>query len=229
MSHASVARRLIETFGRTALFAAGALVAPSTCAGCDAPVRTSTVFCSGCIATIVRHDPEPHPSLGVLLGFAAYGGAVASAVRRFKYDGRSDLARPLGHAVRRAVRQHASDLEVDWVVPVPLHPVRLAERGYNQSTLIARHVAAELGCRTVPALRRTRDTTPQARKAFGERLENVAQAFRARNAMSGTRIALVDDVATTCATLEACADALRGSGGRVVAAFVVARAVVDPE
>ena len=227
MSPTFACLQLFQALGRATLTAVGAVVAPSSCAGCEAPTRRATIFCGGCAATLVRHQPEEHPSLGRLLGFAAYGGAVAAAVRRFKYDGRSDLALPLGHAVRRAVREHALDLGVDWVVPVPLHPLRLAERGYNQSALIARHVAVELAADFQLGLRRTRDTAPQAQRPFGERLENVAQAFGASPSAAGRRIALVDDVATTCATLEACAEAFRRRGARVVAAIVVARAIVD--
>src|SRR5687767_2482398 len=99
----------------------GELVAPSGCAACDLRTsRASLLFCEGCSATI-----EAASGGG---GAFVYGGAIAEAIVRLKYGRRSDLAARLGHAMsERAPR------DVDVVVPVPLHPMRAAERGFNQS------------------------------------------------------------------------------------------------
>src|SRR6185369_5247276 len=97
-----------------------------------------------------------------VVAFALYGGAVAAALRRLKYGGRADLAVPLGHLARRAVRE--AGLSGDLVIPVPLHPRRLADRGYNQAALLAASVAREIGAPLVArALVRVRNTPQQAR------------------------------------------------------------------
>ena len=208
-------------WGRLLLHLAGELLSPHGCAACDEPV--TTVFCAACAASVVRAR-DPAPGEARVLAFAEFGGAVAEAVRRFKYAGRSDLARPLGDLLRSAARQAA--ITADLVVPVPLHPRRLADRGYNQAALLARHAAREL---EVPlaacALARSRDTPRQASLERAERSKNVASAFRAarRAGVEGRAVLLVDDVATTGATLNACADALVAAGARSVRALVLAR------
>jgi ComF family protein len=215
--HASNGARLVV---RVVSALGAALLAPAGCAACDAPVPERAVFCPVCARAVVRVAPRGAPAIA----FAAYGGALAAAIRRFKFAGRPDLARPLGHLLRRAARDAAAS--ADRVVPVPLHARRLAERGYNQAALLARHAADELG---VPldarALVRLRDTPQQANLVREARLANVARAFRARPpaALRGGRVLLVDDVATTGATLEACRDALLEAGAAEVTALVVAR------
>jgi ComF family protein len=113
----------------------------------------------------------------------------------------------------------------DVVVPVPLHPARLAERGYNQAALLGAAAAAELGVPLLArGLARTRDTPQQARLDRAARRANVAGAFRARARLRGKRVVLVDDVATTGSTLAACTRALLDAGAASVTALVVARA-----
>jgi len=195
------------------------LLAPNVCAGCEA--LTVHVFCARCAATVIRVDASE--ARGVAHGFAEYGGAVAEAIRRFKYAGRPDLARPLGSLVRRAARE--AGLTVDVVVPVPLHPKRLAERGYNQAALLGRSAARELGVPLAArALARSRDTPRQATLAAKARRENVDGAFRVRDvaAIRDHRVLLVDDVATTGATLRACRAALAAGAARSVDALVLA-------
>ncbi|MRG92639.1 ComF family protein [Polyangium spumosum] len=196
-------------------------LSPPACAACDAPVLRARVFCPSCAATVLRAENLP----GEPLAFAAFGGALAVALRRFKYEERPDLGRPLGHLLRRLVREQAP--AVDVVVPVPLHPRRLVERGYNQAALLARAAAGELGVPLAArALVRHRDTPKQAHLGRAERLVNVEQAFfvRAPRAVRGLRVLLVDDVATTGATFEACRGALLRAGAREVVAFCLARA-----
>jgi ComF family protein len=204
-------------------------LAPPACAACDAPLARRAVFCPACAATVVRARAAPGaPNVDDVTSpaaFAIYGGAIAMALRRFKYEERPDLGRALGDFARRAARRLPED---EWtVVPVPLHARRLAERGYNQALLLARPVARELRGRLAPtALARTRNTPQQARLDRRGRLHNVEGAFRVASpsAVRGRAILLVDDVATSGATLTACATALREAGARRVAALVVARA-----
>jgi ComF family protein len=217
---------------RVVLALVGEALSPARCAACDAPARRDAVFCPACAATVERAGVARlgHGRLRRVVALAVYGGAVEQAIRRFKYAGRAELARPLGHLVRRALRGEA--LDADLVVPVPLHPRRLASRGYNQAALLARAVGAELGAPLAPrALRRVRDTLQQARCRRDERFVNVSGAFvvRAPRAIAGRAVVLVDDVVTTGATLEACACALFDAGAASVVAVVVARAARDAD
>ena len=168
------------------------------------------------------------PTVARVIAFAVFGGAIAITLRRLKFAARPDLARPLGHLARRAVRD--ADLRADLVIPVPLHARRLAERGYNQAALIARCVAEEL-CLPLATrvLARVRSTPQQALLDRADRVRNVHRAFSVRRAaaIQGKRVLLVDDVATTGATLTACAVALREAGAESVTAVVVAQASLE--
>jgi ComF family protein len=119
------------------------------------------------------------------------------------------------------------------LVPVPLSATRERERGYNQSERLARALAARW---SLPVwddvLVRERHTRSQARLTPGERLRNVAGAFRApggaERRLSGAHLLLVDDVVTTAATLNACAAALMHGGARIVSYVTFGRARTDP-
>lgn len=196
-------------------------LSPPTCAACDAPVQGARVFCPTCAATVLRAPNDADEPLA----FAAFGGAVAVALRRFKYEERPDLGRPLGHLLRGLVREAAP--VVDVVIPVPLHPRRLAERGYNQAALLARAVARELDVPLAArALVRLRDTPKQATLGRAARLTNVERAFAVRTprAVKGKRVLLVDDVATTGATLSVCREVLFEAGAQEVVVLCLARA-----
>jgi ComF family protein len=201
-----------------------AIVAPPRCAACDARVRLLAAFCPPCGSTAERAVPD-----GVTTAAFVYGGSVARAVTRMKYENRPDLARPLADLLWRALESTAPSLRESIVVPVPLHPNRLAERGFNQSALVGRRVARRLGARFGPlALARTRGTMQQATLDREARVANVAGAFvvRERARVHGRAVLLVDDVQTTGATLDACAKALLDSGASCVVRAVVAAAYV---
>jgi ComF family protein len=194
-------------------------LAPPACAACDVRLGQHAVLCASCASAVV---PAGRDSI---VAFALFGGPIAAALRRLKYDDRPDLARPLGHLLRRAARE--AGVRADVVVPVPLHPARLAERGYNQAALLGAAAAQELSAPLAArALARTRHTAQQARLDRASRLTNMVGAFRVRapEEVRGRRVVLVDDVATTGTTLGACGDALREAGAASVTALVVARA-----
>ncbi|MGC8838956.1 MAG: ComF family protein [Anaerolineae bacterium] len=152
-----------------------------------------------------------------------FEGPVREAVHRLKYSGQRALAEPLARVLRQMWGEQG--LEAEVLVPVPLHPAREQERGFNQAALLARELG-RLIARPVDeaSLRRVRATPPQVGLSREERQRNVAGAFQcAGEALWGKRVALVDDVCTTGATLYAAGQALLEGGAKEVWAVTVAR------
>jgi ComF family protein len=144
------------------------------------------------------------------------------AIHALKYQGVRDLAEPLADWLVATWRVHA--LTADLIVPVPLHPRREAQRGYNQAALLARELGRRTGVPVAPAeLIRTAWTRPQVGLSRTERRANIAGAFRCAGKVTDMRIILVDDVSTTGATLESCASELKAAGAAHVQGLVLAR------
>ena len=189
------------------------LLAPPNCPGCSLPVaalRSGAGFCAACgpLVALAPHAWQPPAANAAALAFQ---GPVADAIRRFKYGGRLSIGKPLGELLATAALPLAGS--VDSVVPVPLHPRKLRERGWNPSLLLARPVARALGVALRPHwLVRARETRVQAGLCRADRQRNVAGAFRARPVSSGERVLLIDDVRTTGATLDEAARTLREAG-----------------
>jgi ComF family protein len=191
----------------------GELVAPTRCAACEEGVPPRGLFCSGCAVSVLEAEGD-----GAVF---EYGGAVATAIARMKYAGRFDLAGRFGEVMGATA---AAMPAVDVIVPVPLHPTRMVERGFDQAALLAGPVARRLGVRLAAGgLARTRVTAVQASLDREARGANVAGAFRCEAGLDGLRVMLVDDVRTTGATLAACAEAVRRAGAREVCSLVLAR------
>lgn len=152
-----------------------------------------------------------------------FEGRVRDVLHGLKYEQRFDLVRPLARALADEARRL---FEVDCVMPVPLHPWRLASRGYNQAALLAHPVARDIG---VPlelhALTRIRSTKPQVGRELEERLKAVKGAFAVRDAHAVEKrsILLIDDVLTSGATANECARTLKKAGARRVVVLTVAR------
>jgi ComF family protein len=165
-------------------------------------------------------------SLSRLRSAAAYEGPVESAIQRFKYQGWRRLAEPL--ALLIAERVVVEGLAARWTVAVPLHPTRQRERGFNQSDLLAAELCRRLALTGPPGrLVRTRATPPQVGHDRRWRLANMSGAFEWKgDHLNGDAILLVDDVATTGATLDACASALRAGGAGPVMGVSIARVTV---
>ena len=139
------------------------------------------------------------------------GGRTRQLIKRIKYGGRKDLAYWLGIIYGRSLVQYDAFNQIDCIVPVPLHPARFKERGYNQSEWFARGLSRTMA---IPVqkewLFRTKSTHTQTTKNRVERYQNLKNVFRARKEgnLLGQHVLLVDDVLTTGATLECCADQL---------------------
>jgi ComF family protein len=195
------------------------LVAPSRCASCGAASRR--VFCESC----GEATPLPDESLAGLPLFAGglYAPPLQQAIQRYKYGGCPELAR--GLATLLDGRLDSLELSPrDAFVPVPLHPVRLAERGYDQAALLAQALARTHRARFVPRLlERVRETSKQAALDRAARGDNITGAFRQRQAFGSGRLVLVDDVVTTGATVRACLHALAQGGTTALAIVAVAR------
>jgi len=215
---------------RVALTIAGAAKAAAI-AGADALVAAALApRCAACGRAL--DAPLDGPVCGWCWEEAAgasgrYDGALRQIIHAFKYEGRRSLARPLG----RLLRELGAGVldEAAAVVPVPLYPWRRLQRGFNQAAELARHLDRPVS----HALWRVRRTRPQAGLSASERRRNVRGAFRlsplvsrrVRRALIEDRvIVLVDDVMTTGATLQACAEVLREAGAREVRMLTLARA-----
>jgi ComF family protein len=211
------------------------LILPPACAGCG---RYGEVLCAVCrgrlrspataVARFLAADA------GVVVGDAlevamtafAYEGVMLRALGRLKYGGAARLARPLAEAALPAFDELVAVIGPGSLVPVPVHPERQRQRGYNQAALIANVLGRARSRPVRDILERRRATTQQHRLDRGARLRNLCRAFVLAPGASPPRVAiLVDDILTTSATLEACAMVLRDAGSERVIGFAVAREV----
>jgi ComF family protein len=194
-------------------------LAPVRCCGCDGEVGDDAPgFCEACSPLLDAAPVTLQPPAQEAAAYG-YGGPLADAITRLKYAGRSDLMPALGGLIAEAALAYAG--AVDVVVPMPLFPRRLRERGFNQSALLGRYAARALGVPLrVDVLRRVRDTAPQAGLSREARAANVRGCFRARALCE--RVLLIDDVRTTGATLESAAQALRAAGAPEVVTLALA-------
>ena len=182
------------------------------CSACREQIRASLLPAGG--LADVGGDPPIHFAL-------PFEGPTQALVHALKYDFRTSIARELALAALPAARSVASR-GIDAVVPVPLHRVRHRERGFNQSELIARPLAAGLGLPVLDALIRKKATPSQTGLRRHERLKSIERAFAPMPSVRDRRILLLDDVVTTGATLTAAARAAFRGGAEFVVALAVA-------
>lgn len=152
--------------------------------------------------------PLQHATAGYYFGQQS---RLQQLVHQFKYHGRKDIALYLGRQLGLQLQQSAWWQKVTAVMPVPLHAVKQRHRGYNQAAVLAAGIAAVLGCSLLEdGLERIPNSSTQTRKSRMERWENVSTAFtlKENTAISKQHVLLVDDVVTTGATMEACAQAI---------------------
>jgi ComF family protein len=183
-------------------------LAPPWCERCGRPTERAVEGCADC-------PPDP---VSMARAPFLFEGPARAAVLKLKFAGWRAVADALAAAMAAC-----EPLPVDVVTWVPLARRREAERGYDQARALARPLAHRIGAPAVPLLRRTRTTTPQAKRAAVERRAALAGAFRSIRPAPG-RVLLVDDVLTTGATAASCAAALRDAGAREVVLLTAARA-----
>src|SRR5438045_287742 len=196
-----------------------------------------SLLCAQCVAELPRLDrplcprcalesPEgaicgrcltQSPAYDATRAALAYDFPADALVHSLKFRGELALAPMLASLLVERTRADA----VDHVVPVPLSRERLRSRGYNQSVEIARHLRK--GALDIALCERTRDMRPQIELPYDERQSNVRGAFRCTRSLIGARIAVVDDVMTTGATLHEIARTLKAAGATHVVNWVVAR------
>ncbi len=191
------------------------------CDGCGAPQAYDAGADARCPACLARKRAFDRVRAAV-----AYDDASRDLILKLKRADRTDLAGLFAIWLSRAARDLIED--ADAVIPVPLHPVRLITRRFNQAAEIARPLARRAGLAYLPdVLIRRRDTKSQGGRSASGRRRNVQAAFAVPRAawpkVAGKRILLVDDVLTTGATAEGCARVLKAAGARAVHVAAVAR------
>ena len=191
------------------------------CALCGDPVAGTIdhdFTCYSCSATT--------PAFDGARSAARYDGVIGEALRKLKYEQALWLAPDLATLLHNCIQAEYPGLTFDLLVPVPLHHVRKRDRGYNQSAVLARELGRILGRKSrAGLLRRIHPTISQTNLTAKERLSNVAKAFQYKRGkqLAGQKVLLVDDVMTTGATVNACANALKKGGAASVHVITAAR------
>lgn len=202
----------------------------AACLGQIAPVpEPRCVRCGQAFIPEARgcfHCARREPAFVRARAMGAYDGVLREAIHHLKYRDKPQLAIPLGRrlaAFARTEDAYLGGLNLDAVLPVPMHSVRQRRRGYNQSERLSRVVAEELGLRHTPQLLlRCRNTRQQMGLEGMARQRNLVGAFVARPFVFRRRLLLVDDVSTTSTTLHECAAALKAAGADAVYALTLA-------
>lgn len=230
-------------------------ILPTSCSYCNSPVKDSSIpyFCSSCWAdfTLIQGPVCPRcgrpfespealshssghecsacrlspPLFDQALSIGYFEGSLREAIHQFKYRPCRSLGGPLGQWMAENIRLLSG---IDIVMPVPLHTKRLRQRGFNQALLLAHRMSEThrlpFSCDN---LLRVRPTRPQVELTGEERIKNVAGAFALQtpDAVSEKKVLLIDDVFTTGATMNECADVLKSAGAAQVTALTLARAL----
>ena len=209
------------------LGALGSALAPPQCVLCDQLGLPGPIdLCGACLADLprpARDDSFLADAFELVCCPWSFDFPVDALVRTLKFRGERAHARILGTLLARERWRDAAPLP-HRVVPVPLHPSRLRQRGFNQAAELARFAARELALPLEQrALCRPRATREQTALGSVERAANVHHAFAATGPLHDARVALVDDVVTTGSTVRAAAAALRAAGAGAIELWVAAR------
>lgn len=194
---------------------------PAACRRCARPLGGQAVaaVCGAC-----QRQP---PAFAATLAALQYRRPVDELIRRLKFEQRLQYARVLGALLAERLQDRVDALP-DALVPVPLHPARQRQRGFNQATELARPLARTLGIELAAgSCQRVRATETQSLLDRRARRANLRGAFRMTGPAPGRHVAIVDDVVTTGSTVQALARELRAGGVQRVDVWCVARADQD--
>ena len=222
------------------------LLFPLQCLECG---REGSLICSTCSQTLPRMEPPFCHSCGITTNDGIlcpvcrrfpltvdgirspflFEGLVREAIHQLKYKRLKTMAAPLGQLLAEYI--NTNSLPADALIPVPLHPKRTRERGYNQALLLAREISKKSHIPIIDdMLIRQKNTASQARTTSAiERRNNVQDAFAYREKLDGRKILLIDDVCTTGATIDACAVVLKEAGADEVWGLTISRDVLAPK
>jgi len=202
------------------------LIFPQNCAGCEHPFRgAEKILCLKCQfnlplsktwihqENIVCQKLQGRFSFEKASSFLYFTkeGITQHLMHQLKYKGREDLAHLLGNLYGESLAKCQWAKDIDCIIPVPIHKRKRQERGYNQSELIASGLSISTNVTLLKnELIKIKHTSSQTRKTNKERIENVKEVFQVKNpeTLIGKHILLVDDVITTGATLESCANTI---------------------
>ncbi len=214
------------------------------CLLCASPQANQTGLCGACLADLPWHPPSSCPQCGLASDGNVCGSCIGSPpdfdatsavflysfpidamMQRYKYGNMLSLSQTFGQLLSEKIRPASlNNGLIDLVIPMPMHPARIKERGFNQALEIAkiltRNHAEKLDFKSVI---RQKLTPPQASLPLKERVKNIKGAFKVNGDFSGKRIAIVDDVMTTGASLNELAKTLKKTGASHVECWVVAR------
>ena len=196
------------------------LIFPRLCIGCG---QAGRFFCLKCRKTIRFYSGQINPQyfnyegLDGVFALAHYDGIIRQTIKEIKYRGKFAICQELAEMI---IQNYHQKFLFNYLVPVPLSNKRQKDRGFNQAEKLAGYLkfAPVLNC-----LERTHDTKPQFGLKLNERRENVKNAFALKQKLPAGNFCLVDDVATTGATLSECAKVLKKAGAPKVYAICVAR------
>ncbi|MBI4357599.1 MAG: ComF family protein [Gammaproteobacteria bacterium] len=191
------------------------------CERCSVPLPSSGI-CGQCL----RHPP----SFRMVKALWSYEGEVKQLISELKFNHKRMVGRLMGELLAEAFTEfYSKDSLPQGIVPVPLHPARLRQRGYNQAEELAVAIARKVGRPLeLKGCMRVRHTESQASLPFAKRTQNVANAFRCRAPFVYTHVAVVDDVVTTAGTVEQVARALSQQGVQCVDVWCCARTPLIP-
>ncbi len=187
------------------------------CPICLWPVPTAEI-CGACL--------KKPPAFTRTIAAVRYTFPIDALIHSLKYQANLAIAPILANLFITKLK--AIDEKPDIIIPMPLHPIRLRERGFNQAMEISRCLAKQLGIVLLPdSCSRIKHTPPQTALPWKDRQRNIRKAFSCKIDLSGKRIALVDDVMTTGATLNELATILRQQGAVEISNWVIARTLPE--
>lgn len=194
-------------------------IVPPVCSKCSKPIEyiSSTKFCQECCDVERHFEMSKSPFV--------YEGLIKRAIYSFKYYNKAYFYKFLGNCLVTYMK-NINYTNFDFIVSVPLHSSKMRKRGYNQSELLARHIAKSLSIPYVDALKRTKKTLKQSEQSKEERKKNLLDAFAIKKSAEkviNSSVLLVDDIYTTGSTVDECSKVLKNYGANKIYVITIAR------